>query len=373
MTSSGHGAPEGGARLRVAVLALEWPSTDRHSGGVGRYTKRLCEWLSAHVDLTVVTGPAPEPMDGSGRLLVADVAGFAGRFSRYYVRPVRAARLVAEIEPDIVHSHGDDWPVVFSRREHPPVLRTYHGRSASEARSGPLLRRANHVVMAAVENLSRSRYAVAVGVGPESTEAFRCHRLIPPVFGLGAGGPVVKAPEPMAAFVGGFHSRKRGELALHAAREARRRLPTMRFAVVGPAADRCHYPDWVEFHEELDDAAVRELIGQAWVLLAPSSYEGFGIPAWEAMALETAVLATRNPGIEFLSSGQSCLVVDDGRLGSELVGLLEQHDARAAQATRGLARAMEVAEMGRPERYLELYRAMAGRVTPLPGTARVNP
>lgn len=350
----------GPRRLRVAVLALEWPSTERHAGGVGRYTKRLCEWLSSHVELTVVTGPDPEPMEGDGRLLVAGVDRIAGRFSRYYVSPVRAAGLVAAGKPDVVHSHGDDWPLLLGRG-HPPVVRTFHGRSAAEARSGSFLRRANHVVMAGIEAASRPRYAVAVAVAPESAAAFGCHRLIPPVFGMETGEPMAKAARPTVAFVGGFGTRKRGDLALKAVTEARRAVPGLAFTVVGPAADRRRYPDWVDFHAGLDDAAVHRLVCRAWVLLAPSSYEGFGIPVWEAMASETAVLATPNPGIDFLSSGGACLVVDDARLGFELLRLVERHEARGEQAGRGVARAKEVAELGRPEQYLEIYEAVGRR------------
>lgn len=348
-------------RLRVVVLALEWPSPSRHAGGVGRYAKRLCEWLSCHVDLTVVTGPEPEPMEGDGRLVVVDTAHPGGRFARYYVAPVRAARVVDELAPDIVHSHGDDWPLVLRARPPAPVVRTYHGRSAAEARSGPLLRRANHVVLAGIEQACRPRYAVAVGTGPDSASAFRCERLIPPVLGLEPGADQAKDDRPLVVFIGGFRTRKRGELALQAVAEARRAVPALRFAVVGPSAERARYPEWVEFHDRLDDAAVRVLVGRSWVLLAPSTYEGFGIPVWEAMAAGTPVVATPSPGIDFLAHGGSCAVVGDRGLGAELVGLLRGDRRLARQAAAGLARAREVARLGRPEQYLELYEKAAAR------------
>lgn len=349
----------GTGRLRVVVIALEWPSPGRHAGGVGRYAKRLCEWLSGHVDLTVVTGPEPEPMEGDGRLVAVEVDRPGGRFARYYVAPVRAARAVDALAPDVVHSHGDDWPLVLRRRPHPPVVRTYYGCSAAEARSGPPLRRANHVVLAGIEHACRSRYALAVGVGPDSFAAFECHRLIPPVFGIDPGPTGAKDDDPLAVFIGGFRTRKRGELALEAVAEARRSVPRLRLAVVGPSAERGRYPDWVEFHDRLDDGAVRALVRRSWVLLAPSTYEGFGIPVWEAMASGTPVLATPSPGVDFLAAGGSCTVVGAGRLGPELVSLLEGDARRARQAAGGVARAMEVAAMGRPDQYLEMYEKVA--------------
>ncbi|MDP9424490.1 MAG: hypothetical protein M3P37_00240, partial [Actinomycetota bacterium] len=96
--------------------------------------------------------------------------------------------------------------------------------------------------------------------------------------------PVTKAREPLVAFVGAFASRKRGALALSTAARARRFLPDLRFAVVGPPGDRPNYPPWVEFLAVPDDDEVRDLIAKAWVLLVPSAYEGsaspHGKPCW---------------------------------------------------------------------------------------------
>lgn len=349
-------------RLRVAVIALEWPSAGRRAGGVGRYTKRLCEWLCSYVDLTVITGPAPVALEGDARLMAVDIDRPGGRFARYYLAPFRAARLVADFKPDVVHSHGDDWPLALRRRR-PPIIRTYHGRSAAEARSGPLLRRANHYVLAGLESACRPRYEVAVGIGSDSVAGFRCHHLIPPVFGLGGKEAAAKDSEPLVVFVGGFASRKRGYLALDAVVEARQSVPELRFVVVGSTDDRRSYPAWVDYHAGIDDEAVRNLIGRAWVLLAPSTYEGFGIPAWEAMASGTAVLATPNPGMDYLSVGGSCCsVVGVGRLGEELVRLVRSDAARLEQVRKGLVRSEEVAKLGCPERYLELYHQVATRL-----------
>lgn len=347
--------------VRVAVLCLEWPSAGRHAGGVGRYVFRLCQALASEAEVTVITGPDPAFLDGV-RFVPVDTTRPGGRLARYYVAPVRAARVITDLDADVVHSHGDDWPLAWRPGRFPPVVRTYHGRSVAEARSGSLMRRANLLSLAALETACRRRYARAVGVGPESADRFRCDALIPPVTRCIDYSPMPKDDEPLVAFIGGFGTRKRGDLALQAVRHARGVLGGLRFGVVGPEGDRRRYPAWVDFRSGLDDEDVRALVQRAWVLLAPSSYEGFGIPAWEAMSLGTPVLATPNPGIAFVSAGgMSCSVVTEDALGSELVRLLRSEASRATLAASGLTRAREIAELGNPARYVDIYNVVVAR------------
>ncbi|HEV2810952.1 MAG TPA: glycosyltransferase family 4 protein, partial [Acidimicrobiales bacterium] len=280
---------------------------------------------------------------------------------RYYCAPFRAADAVRAISPDVVHAHQDDWPLALDPRWKVPIVRTYHGRKMAEARTSRRLRRVNHYALAGLESVTRRQYPVAVGVGPDSVGAFGCDHLIPPVFLVGEPSPpATKAPEPLAVFVGAFDTRKRGRVALRAAIHARQVLPDMRFAVVGPAGDRSRYPRWVDFLATPDDDQVQALIGEAWVLLAPSVYEGFGIPAWEAMVARTAVIATTNPGIDFLSAGGACCtIVEPLQMGPALVRLVQSEPDRTDQVRRGFARACEVAVLGRPERYVSLFHSVA--------------
>ncbi len=296
LTSSSPGPPDGlpslkqattdhgkSRRLRLTVVALEWPSFGRATGGEGRYTQRLCIELAAQVQLTVLTGPDPIPSDGVELLPVA--LSHHDRFDRYYRAPFRAASAARETAPEVVHAHQDDWPLAFDLKWKVPIVRTYHGRKMAEAMTSRWVRRLNHYGLAGIETACRRRYPVAVGVGPDSVRAFRCSHLIPPVFLTGEPPPpVTKAREPLVAFVGDFASRKRGALALSTAARARRFLPDLRFAVVGPPGDRPNYPPWVEFLAVPDDDEVRDLIAKAWVLLVPSAYEGsaspHGKPCW---------------------------------------------------------------------------------------------
>ncbi len=78
------------------------------------------------------------------------------------------------------------------------------------------------------------------------------------------------------------------------------------------------------------------------------------------MAAGTAVVATANPGIEYLTAGTGCCtVVEPQHFGDALVHLVSSEAARVSQVGRALARALEVAELGRPERYVALFRSVA--------------
>lgn len=340
-------------RLCVAVLALEWPSAGGHGGGVGRYARRLATWMADRADLTVITGSNPVPLEGVE--LVA--LGSSGQSDRYYGTPIRAAQVIRDLAPDVVHSHGDDWALALvPRSRRPPIVRTYYGRSLAEADSGRMLHALNCRIQGLIESRCRSRYARAAGIGPDSFEAFHCDTLIPPVFGetipCSAGD---KSAAPSVVFVGEMDSRKRGHLALGAVEAARTVVGDLRMRVVGPRCDEDRYPPWVEFHCGLDDDVVRCLIAQSWVLLAPSSYEGFGIPAWEAMTVATPVLGTPNPGLNYVSGhGTYCRVVPPESLGAALIELVESGAQREALASAGGRRAREIAEAGRPDRYLAL-------------------
>jgi glycosyltransferase involved in cell wall biosynthesis len=351
--------PMGRSRpIHLAVLCLEWPSVSRHVGGVGRYAFRLTGWLSGHVRVSVVTGPDPEPMAGVD-LYPMEAAHFSDRMKRYYVAPISAAKVVRDLEPDVVHSHGDDAVLAWGRRP-PPIIRTYYGRAAGEARSGRWQRQANHVALAAIEHSARRRYAKAVAIGPDSAAAYRTDTLIPPVLpqdlpkGVGA-----RSAQPTVVFIGGFGGRKRGWLVVDVVGRSRLRCDAITLVVFGPEADRSCYPAWVDFRAGATDAEVRAALAEAWLLLAPSTYEGFGIPAWEAMGSGAVVIGSPSPGLTFLAGGAAAAVVSDAALAPTLISLVGDEAERRSMAARGRLRAEEIARMADPGRYLDLVREVA--------------
>jgi glycosyltransferase involved in cell wall biosynthesis len=345
--------------VKVTWLALEWPREGHHSGGVGRYVARLGERMRDLVDLTVVAYADAVPMPGV-RMLTLDPP--RSRMDRFYLSPARARRLVAGSEPDVLHGHGDDWLAPGSL----PWMRSFYGSSWNEAMSSTGLRRANHMLLAGTEALSARRADLRLGIAPESVDRFRCQHVFPPF--LPTQTVTARAPGsvPEVAFIGSHQGRKRGHLveAAVAAMNVGRDEP-VRLTVVGPLDDAGSWAPWVDHRSGLDDAEVSAILARAWCLAAPSEYEGFGIPTIEAIGHGVAVVATSNPGTDYLagiiSDADSPLVVTSAdEFGDVLRQQVEAGPRLTAHAQdRALHLVRTVGELGSGERLLSLYESIA--------------
>lgn len=342
--------------MRVTWLCLEWPRTDRHAGGVGRYVERLAEQMRHLVDLRVVAFEGARPLAGVAFDLVKPATS---RLDRYYAAPWRASRAVRIGRPDLIHVHGDD--VWLPRGV--PVVRTFYGSAWSEAVSSTGLRRLNHVALALVEALSAHRADVRLGLSPESAARFRCHEIVPPYFaGEGpAGAAHEPSREPTVAFIGSFEGRKQGRLVQEAV-DALRRSSDVRLVVVGPSEDRSRWASWVDHRSGLSDAEVHAVLASAWVLAAPSSYEGFGIPVLEAFEHGLRVVAFRNPGTEYLAQRGPArlplLLTDRAAFGAVLAGSLLSPDLTPQELSAARRLVHDVAEDGSAARLHTIYQGI---------------
>lgn len=283
--------------LRVALLSLEWPNAHHDSGGVAHYAYRLAAELATLVDLTVVTLSGADPLPGAR---MVHVARANSRLRRYYFAPLGARSLVSRLDVDVLHAFGDDWAL---RHGGVPIVRTFLGSSRHEARSSTGLRRYNHYVLSALEHLSARRADVRLAIGADSDQEFACHYLVPPVVGTSRLAAPPKAPNPRIVFVGTFAGRKRGWLAERLADEASKALgQPVELVAVAPDSDRARWSSTTTVICGADDDEVMGHIAAAWLLLAPSTYEGFGIPAFEALSVGVRVVATGNPGSEYIAA-----------------------------------------------------------------------
>lgn len=309
--------------MKVTLICLEWP-TSEHSGGVSRYAYRLAQGLRELVDLTIVT--VDSGLDLPGATMVK-VPSSSSRFSRYYVSPLHIRASLKSIDSEIIHSFGDDWMLGSSKT---PLVRTFFGSSWSEAKSSTGLRRLNHAVLAVTEKISQWRAATRIAIAPESMELFDCQFLMPPVTSVPMQPERVPSPNPSVVFVGSFYGRKRGHLVEQAVEDASHSLgQKVTLQVVGPESDRDNWAKGTMHVSGASDDEVQRLINDSWVLMAPSQYEGFGIPAFEALALGVPVIATSNPGSRYLAeltkeSGALTVVDDDSLLSVRLYERLRQ-------------------------------------------------
>lgn len=84
------------------------------------------------------------------------------------------------------------------------------------------------------------------------------------------------------------------------------------FAKIGRAEDKPpHRPD-VSLLTDLKDEALRNLYAEAAIVVYPSLYEGFGLPALEALAAGVPLIATNNSSLPEITGpdGETALLID---------------------------------------------------------------
>ncbi len=102
--------------------------------------------------------------------------------------------------------------------------------------------------------------------------------------------------------------------------------------------------DRIQFLSGLSTEAVAELYAQATVAVVPSLYEGFGLPAGEAMACATPVVATTGGALPEVVGDAGVLVppADSGALQGAIAGLLTDPATREELGRRGRQRIEEL-------------------------------
>jgi glycosyltransferase involved in cell wall biosynthesis len=116
----------------------------------------------------------------------------------------------------------------------------------------------------------------------------------------------------------------------------------------GPVADavrRFGLEAHIDFRTGLTDAELVDLYRSAEVACVPSLYEGFSLPAAEAMATGTPLVATTGGAIPEVAGpdGETCLAVppgDAGALAAALGRLLDDPDLRGRLGAAGRARVL---------------------------------
>ncbi|AXK37555.1 glycosyltransferase family 1 protein [Streptomyces armeniacus] len=135
---------------------------------------------------------------------------------------------------------------------------------------------------------------------------------------------------------------------------------------VAAALERYGLSDAVEFVKGVSDAELADLIRSAQVACVPSLYEGFSLPAAEAMATGTPLVATTGGAIPEVAGedGETCLAVPPGEAGplaAALERLLGDPELRARLGTAGRERVLRRFTWEQAARgTVEWYRAAIG-------------
>lgn len=293
------------------------------------------------------------------------------------------ARLVRGFRPDIVHSHNVRVTALARAAAHlgrprrrPPVLATYHGVPAEEARSAArVLRAADSVVCVSSglrdELLGKGLPAARVTVvengvppAPELDDRARAH--IDRELGLGRG--------PVIAVVGRLAPQKAHDRFLRAAALVREERPDAQFLIVGDGPLRAGLESQaaqlglqksVRFTGVRDDAPL--LIARADMLAFSSDWEGLSIAALEALAAGVPIVSTEVAGTrELLATGAGVAVEHDpAALARAMLDLILDPDRRVALGERGRALYEErFSSRAMAARYLGIYHDLVERQGP---------
>ncbi|MFE7614048.1 glycosyltransferase family 4 protein [Streptomyces sp. NPDC057496] len=139
---------------------------------------------------------------------------------------------------------------------------------------------------------------------------------------------------------------------------------------VAQAIERHGLQDAVEFVKGISDAELVDLVRGAQIACVPSLYEGFSLPAAEAMATGTPLVATTGGAIPEVAGpdGETCLAVppaDPGALADALGRLLADPELRARLGAAGRERVLsrftwKQAAIGTAALYREAIAARSG-------------
>jgi glycosyltransferase involved in cell wall biosynthesis len=339
------------------MLSAALPQPDRKPGGVDIYITRLADQLQRAGHEVSVYSFAPAPPDaGYGHVRMRPHRFANSALARMTVVPLLLNR-VSFPGAEVLHLHSDDY--FFTRRD-VPTVRTFHGSALFEAIFAARWRRRLSQGATVPLEMRAARLATArFGVAPGTETWLHVDGHLPSGVDIPAQ-PASPDPSPTILFVGTWTGRKRGAF-LHETflREVRPRVPDAQLWMV---SDHCEETDGVRWFPRPSDEELAELYSRAWVLAAPSLYEGFGVYYLEAMASDTMVVATPNPGSEYvLDLGKAGRLVSDEGFGQAIVDALESAEVRDRYISRGRERVAEFSWAKVVEAHIRAYELAIAR------------
>ena len=361
--------------VRVTVDALPACHPEAAGRGLGRYVDALLADLPSIAGLEItalVTGRRSLP-SGAREAELHRVHPHVRL--EWYEHILRVGFDAARTTPDVFHSPGVDPPVWYRR----PWVQTLHDVTPLVFPSddwgvepfrwrvrGALMRRAAAVICI-------SRHTADLGVRHLGLRAERLHVIhhgVASVFGEEA--PPFVADRPYVLMVSGFGPHKGFAEAFDVVgRLADAGLPH-ELRVVGElqgahaarvdqlrAASR--HADRIRLEGRLDDRALAGRYRGADAVIVTSRYEGFGLPALEAMTSGTPVVAFDNSSLPEIV-GDGGVLVPDGDVAAftrALADLLVDDSARDDVGRRGKDRAAQFSRQRCAQQHAEIYASVA--------------
>lgn len=320
-------------RLHIGVDATTW-SNDR---GFGRFTRELVSALASRANgfrYTLLFDRSPsDTLPGGVEVVTASTSrsldesavGDGSRSFSYLWRVGRAARR-AEFDVFFFPAVYSYFPILTRT----PCVVCYHDTTAERMPELLFPTRLNHRLWQAKTALARFQTARAMTVSQSSADDLEQFLRIPKDridVVTEAADPVFRAiDDPQTAaqarqrysipasadllvYVGGFNRHKNIAGLLQAMPEVLAQNPNVHLAVVGSTSGKGFWDNvpelmqmvqsdvlleqHVHFTDRIDDRDLVELLNASAALVFPSLWEGFGLPAVEAMSCGVPVLASR--------------------------------------------------------------------------------
>jgi phosphatidylinositol alpha-mannosyltransferase len=321
--------------MRIAITNAFLPSEEQ--SGVPYQVHYLAEALVGNGHDVTVFSFSPKPAGATYAVHQFGRPKIANRYLPFIMAFCLAKTDFSSF--DVVNVHGDNYLL----RTKTPVVRTFHGAARDERRhAGTWRRRLFFSILIPLEWLGAKMADHIVGVS-EATHASipGVQTLIPCGVDLDAFHAGTKTDRPTVLFVGTEEGRKRG--AWLADLFKKHVLPAVPSAELRMVSDYSATEPGVRRYGRVSSDELAELYRSAWLFCLPSTYEGFGVPYIEAMAANTAVIATApNPGAEeVLARGSFGAFVNDQQLAETLISLLTNDMMRDALQQRGLERSRQ--------------------------------
>lgn len=386
--------------MRICIATAEYPPATGYLGGVGTQMETLADALTARDHqvevLTVATGdegfsPASAPFRSVARpqlgrfffiadsILAARISGelkaaepvdlvlapeYGGLASRYARSSRRSAPLLTMLQTSLVQAMTMETELEWrglqlhrklqARREH---MQT-RSSDALLSCSTPLL------------EWSRQEWDLGElpsAVLPNMIDVRKLRAL--------AGGepPSVPGEGPLVVFSGRLERRKGVDVLLHAMQAVWRRESEARLVLAGAPgiwsarsiAPLIATEPRVTAMGSLTPEALMPLLRAADIVVTPSRWEAFGLATYEAMALGTAVIATRSGGFaEFLEHGEHALLAAPGdprELADAILELLGDRRRRERLGAGGASHAERFDVGVLAPRYEKYFEGVAGR------------
>ncbi len=348
--------------MNIALYHTTLPEPHRKVGGVEAVVHRLATALTVHAGLNVTVlslTPAPDEAPYRHKHLFPTHRWLADRsWARWFVLPA-LLNGVSLVEYDVVHLHGDDW---FWMRRGIPSVRTMHGSALDEARTASSIkRRLAQWAVYPLEHVAARRASQVWAISPPCEVRYHADQCMPNGVALDRFYPGPKANRPTLLFVGTWTGRKRGSwLFDQFCNHVLPGVPDAELVMVSDTvSDDCAAHPNVRVLDRPDDDTLAAWYRRAWVFAYPSVYEGFGLPYIEAMASGTPVVASPNPGAEYvLDKGTYGALVGDNAFAATLTAVLRNPEQRDHMEAQGLRRASAFSWRAIAQRHAAAYASL---------------